>query len=81
MSLLQLIAYVSHKSGQLASYNCERATEMADICWYILVYIYIYITFLLLRISQNREFLSLTIPKCSMYGIFTYIYPKNDPVL
>jgi hypothetical protein len=21
------------------------------------------------------------IPKCSMYGIFTYIYPKNDPVL
>ena len=20
-------------------------------------------------------------PKCSMYGIFTYIYPKNHPVL
>ena len=26
-------------------------------------------------------FFSISIPRCSMYGIFTYIYPKNHPVL
>ena len=29
--------------------------------------------------SFRPRFTQANYPKCSMYGIFTYIYPKNDP--
>ena len=33
------------------------------------------------RITQGGTayYVSIVIPRCSMYGIFTYIYPKNGP--
>ena len=37
----------------------------------------LFIVDVLLPPSMSGWYMNISIPKCSMYGIFTYIYPKN----
>ena len=41
----------------------EQKTRWGGIVWYVVWYV----------------FFLIEIPRCSMYGIFTYIYPQNYP--